>query len=518
MFVSLLALAAIGITGPALAQSGDARPAGVLSQAERAQGNRNRYNVLFIAIDDLRPELGAYGKDYVNTPSIDRLAASGVLFQRHFTQVPTCGASRYAMLTGRSPASSGVRRGNSIFHRGGAALERDELDGAQSMPELFRRSGYHTVNIGKISHMPDGKVYAYNGSGPGKVEVPHAWDELATPYGPWEYGWGAFFAYPDGKHREDGQGHREVMNFEAQADDELPDGLIAERAVSKIDKMKQRDAPFFMAVGFYKPHLPFVAPEKDWRAVQQWEVPKTPHPAKVDSTYRPSSGEFYGYHMPFAKNRPLPPEARMQTRRAYLACVRYVDRQVGKVLDALEHEGLADSTVVVLWGDHGWYLGEYAIWGKHTVLPRGTRSPLIVRVPGLDSSGRAVARAVESLDIYPTLIDLCRPRFTKVQHPLDGQSLEPLLRGEVEQAQADDGAASFFGGSVAVQAGDKRLVAQGGPGAWKNVELYDLSRALEPEPVHLDARNLEKGELDAVQRSQLQQLRDLLNRKVRRDP
>lgn len=446
-----------------------------LERPVRAQSSgegENRFNVLFIAIDDLRPELGAYGVSYVDTPHIDRLASEGVTFLRHYVQVPTCGASRYALLTGRSPSRSGVTRNNNAFFQGEAALQDRELPAAQSMPELFRRSGYRTVGIGKISHTPDGKVYAYDGSGDGRPELPHAWEELPTPYGPWEYGWGGFFAYPGGMHREDGQGNADLMNFEVEHDEDLPDGLIARTAIEKLAELKERDQPFFMGVGFYKPHLPFVAPRQDWDAVAEWDVPPPAPFERIESPYWHGSGEFHRYDMPFEKTRPLAPAARMQSKRAYLAALRYVDRQVGRVLDALEEEGLADSTIVVLWGDHGWFLGEFALWGKHALFERGVHSPLILRAPGNAGAGRATEALVETIDLYPTLIDLCRPRFGQTQYELDGRSLAPLLDGQSETAR--DVAVSYWQEGASVRSPTHRLIARGQPGQWRDIELYDM--------------------------------------------
>jgi len=163
-------------------------------------------NVLFIAVDDLRPDLGCYGVSYAQSPNMDRLASRGMVFRNHFVQVPTCGASRYAMLTGRSPAVTGFTSGNSGFYSGSSALSAEIFPGAQSIPELFKRSGYSTILIGKISHTADGRVYSYNGEGDGRDEVPNAWTEMSTPYGSWKRGWGVFFAYANGIHREDGNG------------------------------------------------------------------------------------------------------------------------------------------------------------------------------------------------------------------------------------------------------------------------------------------------------------------------
>lgn len=440
--------------------------------------SKNRYNVLFIAVDDLRPELGCYGASYAQSPHIDRLAEQGIAFTNHFVQVPTCGASRFALLTGRSPARSGVTAGNNGFVQGASALVQSSPEAAQTLPELFQRSGYRTVCIGKISHMPDGKVFAYNGKGDGRDELPGAWDELATPYGPWKRGWGAFFAYAGGKHREDGQGHRDLMEFIAETDEDLPDALMAKRAIENLADLKERNEPFFMGLGFYKPHLPFVATKSDWEAMQEVDVPPPPNPEKPASAYWHGSGEFYGYTMPFPKTKPLAPEDQIRVRRAYLACVRFVDRQVGKVLDAVDRLGLAESTVVVLWGDHGWHLGDSQIWGKHSPYDRALRSPLIVRVPGMQNAGHRCIALAESVDIYPTLIDLCRPSFSKTRHPLDGKSLAPLLEGPAQSVR--EAAISYWKSAVSVRTQTHRLIAKVKDESPASVELYDMRKSPDP--------------------------------------
>ncbi|MCD6337773.1 MAG: sulfatase [Verrucomicrobia bacterium] len=447
-------------------------------------------NVLFIAIDDLRPELGCYGSACALTPNLDKLASQGVLFTRHYAAVPTCGSSRYAMLTGRSPARSGAVSGNAAFFRGPTALSQRPLDAAQSLPELFRRSGYRTVLIGKISHTPDGKVFAYSGKGDGREELPGAWDELATPYGPWKRGWGIFFAYSGGRHREDGQGHRDLMEFTAARDEDLPDGMMARRAVEKLRKLKKTGRPWFLGLGFFKPHLPFVAPRQDWEALQKLDAPPPPHPDKPDSAYWHRSGEFYGYNFPFPKTNPLAPADRIRARRAYLACVRYTDRQAGKVLRALDELGLAKSTVVVVWGDHGWHLGDSAIWGKHTPFERALRSALIIRAPGASRPGLRCDALVSSLDLYPTLVDLCRPAFAQTRWPLDGKSLKPLLTGE--KSRLHNKILGFWGKAVTVRTDRRRLIARRSGDRWTDIELYDMESG--PDPV----RNLASEEPQLV--------------------
>jgi arylsulfatase A-like enzyme len=457
--IALLSLGCVVPDGPASTASGPTAT--------------NRFNVLFLAVDDLRPELGCYGVDYVRTPHIDALADEGVTFLSHFASVPTCGASRYALLTGRSPGASGVRSGNQGLYQGAAALSPELLPGAQSLPELFRRSGYQTTLIGKLSHTADGKVFAYNGEGDGRPELPHAWDELATPYGSWQRGWGTFFAYADGAHREDGTGRRELMEFVAEADDELPDGMMASAAIDKLADLADSDEPFFLGLGFFKPHLPFVATRSDWEAVQEWELPDLKRTERLPSAYAPGSGEFFGYDTPWIKSRPLPADAADQARRAYLACLRYTDRQVGRVLDALDDLGLAESTVVVLWSDHGWFLGEGDIWGKHTPLERAMASPLIIRTPGAALAGQRTDALASTLDIYPTLIDLCRPTFTATHFPLDGESLVPILSGQVDSVS--EVVRGYWNNASTVRSQGHRLILRKGERGWRDVELYDAA-------------------------------------------
>jgi arylsulfatase A-like enzyme len=437
-------------------------------------------NVLFIAIDDLRTELGCYGHDYVQSPHLDRLASQGTLFRNHFVQVATCGASRYAMLTGRSPASSGAL-GNAALYSGATALQHQQLAGAQSMPELFRRSGYETILIGKISHTADGRVYQYNGSGDGRDELPFAWTDKATPFGPWKRGWGIFFAYANGRHREDGNGHKDLMEFTVENDSDLPDGLMADTAIEKLKQLGSSGQPFFMGLGFFKPHLPFVAPQQDWQAMLAADVPPPAHPEQVDSPYWHKSGEFYKYRSNMQKTYPLDEADAVTARRAYLACVRYTDRQVGRVLAALEEAGLADNTIVVVWGDHGWQLGESALWGKHTPFERSNHSTLIIRAPGISRPGIATDALAESIDLYPTLIDLCQPSFRTTDKPLDGISLKPLLTGEADSVR--DTAISYWRNSISVRDHSHRLiVTRNKSGQITHTELYDIRNT--PDPLH----------------------------------
>ncbi len=438
-------------------------------------------NVLFIAVDDLRPELGCYGSQAAQTPHMDAFASTALRFDQHFVQAPSCGPSRYALLTGRSPHTSGAL-GNEALYNGPTRLSPERQPGAQSLPEAFRRGGYHTVCIGKISHTPDGRVYRYDGRGDGRAELPHAWDELPTPFGPWKRGWGAFFAYADGAHREDGQGHRDLMEFEAEADTDLPDGLMAETAVAKLRELKGKDQPFFLGLGFFKPHLPFVATRQDWEAMKEVsiEAPPAPPTGPIPSTHK--SGEFTRYQSKFfqgdGKPLPLSPAEAIEVRRAYLACVRYVDRQIGLVLGALEAEGLAEDTIVVLWGDHGWHLGESGVWGKHTVLDRSLRSALLIRAPGVTQGGSTSSSLAATIDLAPTLLALTGLSDVPMQAPLDGLDLTPVLRDPAASVRSQ--VSAYYGRWGTLRTERYRLIARRGPAGWKNPRVFDTSTSPDP--------------------------------------
>ena len=425
----------------------------------------NNYNVLFIAVDDLRPELGCYGVEHAQSPHVDAFAKQAVVFDRHYVQVPTCGASRFSLLTGRSPANS------KALGNGAASSLKKSLSKAQTFPEMFRRSGYKTACIGKISHSPDGRVFAYNGKGDGHEELPNAWDELPTPFGPWKRGWGTFFAYEGGRHREDGKGNKDLMEFTAEKDTDLPDGLMAQTAVEQLKKWQNER--FFIGLGFYKPHLPFVAPKQDWDAFENVKIPAPPNGSKPQSSNWHGSGEFYKYKSSLKK--PLKEQAVTDARRAYLACVRYVDRQIGKVLSELKNLGLEKNTIVIIWGDHGWFLGDMQLWGKHSAFEEANRSALIIKVPGIKA--QASSALVESLDLFPTLIEYCQPKDRQLNHELDGLSLKNILEGSTESIR--QAAKSYWGKKVSIRTDTHRLITDG-----KKSELYKM------DSVFTDGKNI----------------------------
>ena len=395
-------------------------------------GCRHRHmikpNIVFICVDDLRPELGCYGRDYIISPNIDRLAESGVAFTQHFVQVPTCGASRCSLLTGMLPKD--------ISYIGNEAC-RKHVSGKPetSVPETFihhlKNNGYYTVGIGKISHYPDGLLHGKNDSVTGtERELPHSWNELLFDSGKWGTGWKAFLGYADGSSREGKK--RQVKPYERGevGDDGYVDGLTAQLAVRKLQELQKLNKPFFLGIGFFKPHLPFNAPSKYWDLYDENRILLSPNPFIPENvnkaSLQPSLELNHHYKLcdeVATLEKPVSDEYARRLRHGYFACVSYVDAQIGKVLDELYKTGLAENTIVILWGDHGWHLGDQLVWGKHTLFERALNSPLIIRCPNL-SEGVSVNAVVSSIDIYPTIIDLCG---LEMPHQTDGQSLKPLL-------------------------------------------------------------------------------------------
>lgn len=435
----------------------------------RCDTQENAYNVLFICVDDLRPELGCYGQKHMITPSIDQLAQKGMAFRQHYVMFPSCGASRYAMLTGRRSSVSGARSHGSM-HSGSAALDHKHLlAGAQSLPELFHRSGYATAAFGKISHNASGTTNDKEKRGQ-RAEVPHAWDEMPSRYG-------SLSEYEQTREKND----KPTVEFVAEKDTDLPDGRIAEACVAKINEYADTKQRFFVAVGFLKPHLPFVAPKKYRQMYDAIDVPPAENPNRGETHYWHPSDEFFT-HYTTTYNRPLSEETKESLRKAYMACVTYTDTQIGKVMQALKDTGLDQNTIVVLWGDHGWLLGDHAVWGKHTVLEKGVNSPLIISVPGMTHAGAMTDAIVESVDIYPTLMELCNPSFKKTQFDLDGYSLIDVIKDPTHPGK--EAAICYYKShvdgykeSLGLRTDRYRLtasVAKKGPKEYDLVELYDL--------------------------------------------
>lgn len=355
-------------------------------------------NVLFIAIDDLRVSLGAYGDPLAKSPNIDRLAREARVFNRAYTMAAVCGPSRAALLTGRLPDHNRVWHNRNLF--------RETNPDTVTLPQLFKNHGYTAYGLGKTY------------SGDEREEDPQSWTVPATLRAE---GW-RNYAQP----RNQGEGKQAPYEQADVPDEGYTDGKLANLAIETLRKLKQESRPFFLGVGFFKPHLPFNAPKKYWDLYQpaDFDLPDEPYgvtgaPKQAYHTHR----ELGGYKgMP--KDERVSVDELRNLRHGYYACIAYVDAQVGKVLDELRRLGLDRNTIVMLWGDHGYGLGDAGRWCKGTNFELDARVPLMIRTPGLAQPGRATMALVELVDLYPTLAELAglpAPAY------LSGRSLVPVL-------------------------------------------------------------------------------------------
>jgi iduronate 2-sulfatase len=382
-----------------------------------------RPNVLFIASDDMRPWLGCYGHPQAKTPNLDRLAASGVRFHSAHVQYAICMASRTSMLSGCRPDEAGrqwyIGPGKAIpqmpHHVSIRALRPDIV----SLPQHLRKQGWHTVSIGKIGHDWDRDGF----------------DELR--FGPDE-GMLGYYELPESVAKIKDKSLKlppRGIPYEAAdlPDAQYNDGEMALDAVKKLKALKAAGKPFFLGIGFWRPHMPLVCPKKYWDMYPASEVvlpTNVTQPADVGPLARfsgPSGVNWENYRLPEKKDGSLDEANMREMIRGYLACISFVDTQAGIVLDALKAEGLDRNTIVIFWGDHGYHLGEHGEWSKVTNYEEATRVPLIIRDPTAPRGGAVVEQPVETLDLFPTLCDLLG--LPAPAH-LEGESLRPLLRGE----------------------------------------------------------------------------------------
>lgn len=382
----------------------------------------SKKNVLLICVDDLRPELNSFGVDYIHSPNIDRLANSGRAFHHHYVNAPTCGASRFTLLTGQYGSSSN----QALFTRA-KKIKAQETPVPPSLPEWFRKNGYKTVSVGKVSHHPGGwggeDWYDNN-----ILEMPEAWDRQIMPTSKWKHPRGAMHSLAHGEIKPIGSfSKHKVDAFQSvEGEDTIyHDGLIGQAGVEQLKDLSSSDSPFFLAIGFIKPHLPFGSPARYMDPYKDVELPAISYPEKPDwkSTWHGSSEFFNQYHH-YGQDPRSDADYADEVRRHYAACVTYVDKMVGDILNTLEKSGKADDTIVVLWGDHGWNLGEHAIWGKHNLFEEALRSPLIISTPGLKQAGQKTNAIAETADIFPTL---CELNGLEVPDFLHGESLLPIL-------------------------------------------------------------------------------------------
>ena len=446
-------------------------------------------NILFIAIDDLAPVLRCYGNLIAKTPHIDRLAASGVRFDRAYNQLPLCNPTRASVMTGLRPDTIKVYDLDRHF--------RDEVPKAITLSQTFMRNGWWAGRVGKIYHYDVPASIGTDG-----FDDPPSWQETVNPKGRDKADEALIF---------NAEPHRKIsaaLSWLAAdgADEEQTDGMIATEAIKMMQA--KRGQPFFLGVGFFRPHTPYVAPRKYFEIYPLKDM-RLPYAPKGDRDDIPTAA--------FAHNCPVPHYGLDQLTlrkalQAYYATISFVDAQVGRLMAALDRLGLVDNTIVVLWSDHGYHLGEHnGIWQKRTLFEQASRTPLIIRAPGARGNGTACTRIVEFVDIYPTLTDLAGLKPPK---GLEGRSLRPLL---------DNPLAKWDGHAITqvLRPADQRLAkpVMGRSirtGRWRytdwaegnsGVELYDHAS----DPMEFNNLALEP---DPEARFVMQQLRKLLEQKA----
>ena len=405
-----------------------------------------KLNVLLIIADDLNCNLGAYGNLVVKTPNIDRLAERGVLFENAHSQYPWCGPSRASFMTGMYTNQTKITRNNMDL--------RNSIPDVITLGQRFRQQGYQSVRIGKIFHYDNPSAIGTSGN-----DDIYSWDQTVNPYGrdkieehkintltPRKYGATLSWLAAEGE------------------DDEQTDGIAANAAIKKLDDFAKKDIPFFLAVGFFRPHTPFVAPKKyfDLYNREKIEIPETPNdylltlPEPAAKSIRAKKDQLN-----------LEKERAQEIKEAYYATISFVDAQVGRILDYLETSGLDKNTLIVFTSDHGYHLGEHGHWQKNTLFENATRIPLIISAPNSENKGVACNSPVELIDLYPTLMDLTG--ITPPQHVV-GKSLQPLMKNV--NASVRGSALSRWRKGYSIKTKRFRLTKWGSNGEL-GYELYD---------------------------------------------
>ena len=382
-------------------------------------------NVLLLMVDDLKPSFGAYGEPWVHSPNLDKLAASGTRFDSAYCNQAVCAPSRNNLLVGSRSTSTGVY--SLGYHI------RKAIPNVVTLPQHFKNHGYHAAGIGKVFHIGHGNVN----------------DELS---------WSVPFQ-PDKvidyvlKDSTGGELTREEAYFSNQKlgkikslprgaawenadvdDDAYADGRIATEGIKRLNAYRKSGEPFFLALGFTKPHLPFCAPKKYWELYDPEKLPTAAYtqPPKGAPKYAGKTLGELNQYKPIPQDGPLTDEMTRTLIHGYYAAVSYMDAQVGRVLDELKRLQLQQDTIVVLWGDHGYHLGDHGSWTKHTNYEQANRIPLVIVAPGTTRAGTSNKSPVETVDIYPTLCELAGLPIPDGPQSIDGESLVPLLNGTAD--------------------------------------------------------------------------------------
>ena len=384
---------------------------------------QDRPNILLILVDDLKTAIGCYGDPLAKTPNIDRLAARGIRFERAYCNQAVCAPSRNNLLLGTRSTSLGIYSLGQNF--------RQAAPNAVTMPQFFMRRGYRTEAIGKVLHTGHG-----NHDDPNSWSVPSLHEKVVEYLLPTNSASGqltreeAFFT---------NQMLNQIRSLPRGAawemtdvpDNAYADGRIAGEGIRRLQAAKQRpNQPFFLALGFVKPHLPFTAPKKYWEMHDPEAFPVSPnqkHPEGAPSYAGKKGGEIINY-APLTIENLKNETIQRKLIHGYYAAASFVDAQIGRVLDELDRLEFSQNTIIVLWGDHGWHLGDHGYWTKHTNYEQANRIPLIIVAPGINIQGHTTQQLAETVDLYPTLAELTGLPAPTVPQPIDGISLVPVLR------------------------------------------------------------------------------------------
>jgi len=380
-----------------------------LQSCNQQNSSTSQPNFLVIFVDDLRPQLNCYGQDFMITPNIDRLATEGIMFDRAYCNNPVCGASRASLLTGVRPTRD---RFLTYFTRAD-----EDLPGHLSLPRYMKESGYYTLSYGKVYHDNNDDL--------------DGWSEP-----PWRPGGGNWRDYITEENldistgMDDGRAYPFEKPVEAEYNDYY-DGVTLDTAVARLKGLTELNKPFFMAVGFLKPHLPFNAPPQYWDMYDADAIELASNPLPPENAPRAAIhnwGELRNYYG-IPESGPVDLETNRKLVHGYYACVSYTDALVGKLLDELDRQNMTENTVVVIFGDHGWNLGEHGLWCKHCNFDNAMRVPLIFRGPGIEK-GKKTSTLAEFVDIYPTLCELAG---LPLHDQLDGESLADILKDPAKE-------------------------------------------------------------------------------------
>lgn len=364
-----------------------------------------RPNVLFIAVDDLKPMIGCYGDNLIKTPHLDELAKTGVVFTNAHCQQAVCAPSRASILTGKRPDFTKVYDLKTLI--------RDRNPGIKTMPQYFKEKGYTTAAVGKVFDVRS-------------VDMGHDSISWTIPY-----------ESVKGSNSRGGGYVYETRRISTEApnvaDSLTLDGRVVRQSSFLLRDLDSKDVPFFLAVGFHKPHLPFVAPKKYWDMYKRSDFELHPFQKHAkdapEFAYQPG-WEIRSIYQDTPKTERIPDDKQLELIHGYHACVSFIDQQIGLLIKQLDDLGLRENTIIVLWGDHGWHLGDHDMWCKHSNYEQATRSPLIIshgnKFKGISSS------PTEFVDVFPTICDLAG---IKLPNTLDGESLVPVMSGEKERVK-----------------------------------------------------------------------------------